>query len=387
MLKRILEKRLRAAVRKYPVTAVVGPRQSGKTTLVRRAFPKLAYASLETPDTRTFALEDPRRFLARFPNGVIIDEAQRVPELFSYIQTIVDERKRTGLFILTGSQHFSFMEKISQSLAGRVSILKLMPFSMDELRRAKKLPRSLDRLMFSGGYPRIYDKRLDPTDWLQSYVETYLDRDVRQIKNVGDLSSFHRFIRMAAHRSGQLLNLSSLAGDCGITHNTAKAWISILEASFLIFLLQPHHKNFNKRLKRSPKLYFYDTGLLCYLLGITKSDDLSVHSMRGAVFENFILSELTKRRFNEGLRSDLYFWQDKLGREVDCVIQKGELLVPVEIKSGHTIGGDFFKNLNYWRKLSGTPAERSFLVYAGDQSQDRRDGRVLGWRDLRKLPV
>lgn len=387
MLQRLLKDRLRAAVKKYPVAAVVGPRQSGKTTLVRRTFPRKAYVSLENPDTRAFALEDPRRFLGRYPRGVILDEAQRAPDLFSYIQTIADESGREGLFILTGSQHFGFMEKVTQSLAGRVSILKLLPFSVEELRHGRKLPPALDDVLFTGGYPRIYHKRLDPTDWLQGYVETYLDRDVRQIKNVGDLSIFHRFLRMTAHRCGRLLNLSSLAIDCGITHNTAKAWLSILEASFLIFLLPSHHRNFNKRLKKSPKLYFYDTGLLCFLLGITGSEELAVHAMRGAVFESFVLSELMKHRWNRGLHYDLYFWQDKLGREVDCIIEKGQRVTPVEIKSGQTIGADFFQNLNYWRNLARCGPENAFLVYAGRQSQNRRDGHVLGWKDLHKLPV
>lgn len=386
MVPRILQGRLLAAVRKVPVLAIVGPRQAGKTTLARAAFPRLPYASLENPDVRRFASEDPRGFLAQFPRGAVLDEVQRVPDLFSYIQTLVDEGKVRGPLVLTGSQHFGLMERISQSLAGRVAVSKLLPFSLEELELSPWPPSDLNALLFTGGYPRIYDKGLKPTDWLGDYVETYLERDVRLIKNVGDLTSFHRFLRMAAHRCGQLLNLSSLASDCGVTHNTAKAWLSILEASFLVFLLPPYHRNFRKRIKKSPKLYFYDTGLACYLLGISRREELAAHAIRGALFESFVLSELLKRRFNHGLTYDLFFWQDKLGREIDCLIESGSRLTPVEIKAGRTVGGDYFQNLAYWERISGASARGSCVVYAGETGQRRSAGRVLGWRELEDLP-
>jgi predicted AAA+ superfamily ATPase len=328
---------------------------------------------------------DPHGFLGQFPAGAVLDEVQRVPELLSYIQTIVDQKAVEGLFVLTGSQNFLLMDTVAQSLAGRVAIHKLLPLSLEELEASGRPPSGLDELLFRGGYPRLYGKPLDSTQWLGDYVETYLERDVRQLKNVGDLSSFHRFLRMAAYRCGQLLNLSSLASDCGISHNTAKAWLSVLEASFLVFLLMPHHKNFNKRLKKSPKLYFHDTGLLCFLLGVAKPQELAAHSMRGAVFESFVLGELQKFRLNHGARCELYFWQDKLGREVDCLIEKGETLIPLEVKAGRTIGADYFRNLEYWRSLSGSPAGFSRLVYAGEEGQNRREARVLGWRDLGRL--
>ncbi|MFC1522366.1 ATP-binding protein, partial [Elusimicrobiota bacterium] len=382
MYPRILAKRLTDSARKYPVVAILGPRQSGKTTLAKAVFPKKPYASLENPDIRALAISDPRRFLGQFKSGAVIDEAQRAPELFSYIQTIVDEKQQNGMFILTGSQHFLLMEKISQSLAGRISLNRLLPLSQEELSGAGISRSSLNETMFTGGYPRIIKGSLNPSDWLSGYIETYLERDVRDIKNVGDLSAFYRFLRMLAHRSGQLLNLSSLANDCGITHNTAKSWLSVLEASFITFPLLPHFQNFNKRFKKSPKVHFYDSGLLCFLLGITNADELTAHSMRGPIFESFIISEILKKRFNAGLRSNLFFWQDKLGREVDCIIDKGQKVYPVEIKSGQTITPEFFKNLNYWNKLSGANPDNAFLVYAGSDSQSRSQGNVLSWKNL-----
>ncbi len=387
MIPRRIERRLKEAARKYPVVAIVGPRQSGKTTLAKSVFPRLPYATLENPDARAFALEDPKRFLSQFKGGAILDEVQRAPDLLSYIQTIVDEQRKSGLFILTGSQHFGLVEKITQSLAGRVSIQKLLPFSIEELSDAKRLAPTLNEVIFTGGYPRIFDKRLSPTDWLGNYVETYLERDVRHIKNLGDLSTFHRFLRMIAYRCGQLVNFSSIASDCGITHNTAKAWLSILEASYLVHLMPPHYRNFDKRLKKSSKLYFYDSGLACFLLGITRPEELLAHSMRGALFESFVISELIKRRFNEGLLFELYFWQDKLGKEIDCLIEKGSRLIPVEIKSGITVAGDYFDNIAYWERLAKISPGRSYLIYAGEGIQERKNGKVLGWRDLGRLPL
>lgn len=386
MYRRLLEGPLKKASKKYPLVSLVGPRQSGKTTLAKSVFTEKPYVSLENPQTLTFATEDPQGFLGQYPDGAILDEVQRAPSLFSYLQTIVDEKQREGLFVLTGSQNFTLMEKVTQSLAGRVSINRLMPFSLPELQKGLNDLPSLNTLLFTGGYPRIYDKGLSPGDWLGNYVETYLERDVRSLKNVGDLSSFRKFLRMCAARSGHLLNLSSLGNDCGVTHNTAKAWLSVLEAGFLVFLLQPHFKNFNKRLIKSPKLFFYDTGLLCYLLGISKAEELATHSLRGAIFETFVIGELMKSHTNAGLTPHLYFWQDKSGKEIDCLIEKGERLIAVEIKAGQTITEDYFRNLEYWTRLSKSDPADTYVVYAGKENQKRKTGRVLGWRNLDQLP-
>ncbi len=377
---------LQKKAKEYPVLAVLGPRQSGKSTLCWMAFPDKKYVSLENPDERAFALKDPKRFLEQFPEGGIIDEAQYAPDLFSYIQTIVDREKRDGMFVLTGSQNFNLMEKISQSLAGRVSIHKLLPFSLHELQANRHPPPSLNEMLFTGGYPRIYDKSLFPMDWLSNYVETYLDRDVRLLKNIGDLSTFHLFIKMCASRSGQLLNLTSLGNDCGISHTTARQWLSVLETSFIIHLLPPHFKNFDKRLKKSPKLYFYDTGLLCYLLSITKAEDLAYHGQRGAIFETFVVSEMIKARYHSDKPHNLYFWQDKR-KEVDCLIDQGTRLIPVEIKSGQTVNDDFFEGLAYWNQVSSTSPKNNWLIYGGLEDQKRSAARVLGWRSLDQLPL
>lgn len=379
----------------YPVVTVTGPRQSGKTTLVRDAFPKHAYVSLETPDAREFAVDDPRGFLGQFPGGVILDEVQRVPGLLSYIQGIVDEQNVPGRFILTGSQNLSLLEHVSQSLAGRTSVFQLLPFSRAELERRKPLhpdeigrviprrPPSQDTLfetLIKGFYPRIHDRGLDPQEWLRNYYQTYVERDVRSIKNIGDLDAFSRFVRLCAGRSGQLLNLASLGTDCGITHSTAARWLSVLEASFLVHLLRPHHRNFGKRLMKSPKLYFLDTGLLCYLLRIRTTDELFSHSSRGAVFETFVVNELLKTCLNLGLEPDIWFWRDSTGREVDLLIEHGAGLVPIEIKSGETVVSDFFKGLEYWQALPGQEDATSALVYGGDTSTRRNGRAVYSWR-------
>jgi len=399
MIRRTIETTLREVAGQYPVVTLTGPRQSGKTTLVRAIFKDHEYASLEDPEVRGFALEDPRGFLAQFSGPVVLDEAQRAPDLFSYIQTIVDREDSPGLFILSGSQNFLLLKSISQSLAGRCAVLHLLPFSLSELERRPPLPlatigRELPAAagpssrfevmatLHQGFYPRIHDKSLDPGRWLSSYFQTYVERDVREIVNVGDLESFGRFVRLCAGRNGQLLNLTSLANDCGVTHTTARRWISILEASFLITLLRPHHRNFGKRLIKAPKLYFLDTGLLCYLLRIRSPEDLRLHASRGAVFESFVLSELLKNYLHRGLESDLYFWRDATGHEVDILIEQAQELIAVEIKSAQTIASDFFAGLNYWQKLLGDRDAPAALVYAGDQRCRRRGVIVYSWCSL-----
>ncbi len=381
-ISRDAENQLQHFAHGYPVVVVTGPRQSGKSTLVRHAFPEHPYVSLEDLDQQDFAESDPRGFLKQFAEGAILDEAQRCPALFSYLQTRVDERQQPGEFILTGSQQFGLLSGITQSLAGRAALLTLLPMSYGELQRAGKIGDSLNQVLFEGTYPPIFDRGLEPRPWCGNYVRTYLERDVRQLIKVQDLGTFQRFLKLCAGRTGQLLNLSSLANDCGITHNTAKAWISVLEASYIVHLLPPHHQNFNKRLVKTPKLYFLDTGLAVWLLGIQTPDQLSTHVQRGALFETWVIGELLKARYNAGEVSNLYFWRDRSGHEIDLLVDHGSTLSPVEIKSGQTINRDYFKGLEFWRKLAGQSAGQACLVYGGDTRQRRSDVTILPWNNI-----
>ncbi len=394
MIQRHISSIIKEAAAQYPIVAVTGPRQSGKTTLCRSLFPNHVYVNLEKPDTRAFALEDPNGFLAQFKKPVILDEIQRVPELFSYIMVLADEKKAMGEFILTGSQNFHLQEAISQSLAGRCAILKLLPFSNRELAGAPLQDlfdiRNWDtsattngdafERIFRGSYPPIYDRKIKPTNWLAQYTQSYLERDVRTLVNVGDLDSFERFLRLAAGRSGQVLNLESLANDAGVSPVTAKRWLSLLIASYVVFLLRPHQKNFNKRLTKSPKLYFYDTGLICYLLNIRSTDALILHSQRGAIFETYIVSEMMKTALNSGIEPPLYFWRDSQGHEIDLLVEDNEKLFPIEIKSGQTVNGSMFEGLHYWQKLSGTTD--GALYYSGHESYARSGIDVRAWDSL-----
>ena len=366
----------------YPILSVSGPRQSGKTTLVRQVFSDYAYVNLERLDNRLAAEEDPRRFLERYEDrGLIIDEAQKVPALFSYLQVLVDERGTMGQFILTGSQNFLLLDQVSQSLAGRVAPHTLLPFSQQEL--APSSCSNLEESLFTGGYPVLYDRGVAPTDYFPAYIQTYVERDVRSLRNIGDLSAFQRFLRVCAGRVGQLLDLSGLGNDLGINYKTARAWISVLEASYIAFLLYPHHENFSKRLIKSPKLYLYDTGLLCSILGLESADQLATHYLRGAIFENWVIAETIKRHVNAGRRPDLYFWRDNTGNEIDLLFDRGGRRQVVEIKAGTTLGTDQFKGLRYYRKLAtALPLEQDYyLIYAGEERQERAHGLVLGWRD------
>lgn len=396
MIARHLKKALVVRARQYPVITLTGPRQSGKTTLVRDAFPRHAYVSLEHPEERAFALDDPRGFLNRFPDPVILDEVQRVPDLLSYIQVSVDENDRAGRFVLTGSQNFLLMEKVSQSLAGRTALFHLLPLSRSELAgRAplpladvgRKIPKRTDPserlvdVLFKGFYPRIHDKGLPPQEWLRNYYQTYVERDVRTLVHVGDLETFGRFVRLCAGRSGQILNASSLGADCGISHATARRWLSVLEASFIIYLLRPYYENFGKRLIKSPKLYFMDTGLLCYLLRIRSADDLISHALRGAVFETFVVVELLKAFLHQGLDPDVYYWRDSTGHEIDLLHAWGPTRIPIEAKSGETAASDFFKGIEYWRSLPGQGDTPAALVYGGDSSMHRNKAVLYRWSD------
>jgi predicted AAA+ superfamily ATPase len=375
------EKKLRQLSRTFKSVAVVGPRQSGKTTLVKSLFKDKPYISLENPDTMRFALEDPRAFLGSYPNGAILDEVQRVPELFSYLQEILDNTKKKGLFILTGSNNFILQENISQTLAGRIGYLHLLPFSFNELLNAKKMPKNDDAFLLKGSYPPVYQQKIQPTDWYPNYIRTYIERDVRQVKNISELNRFERFLSLLAGRCGQELNMNSLSIEAGVDLKTIQSWISILESSFIVYLLKPHFKNFNKTVVKRPKVYFFDTGLVCSLLRITSVKHLETHPLRGALFETMIMSEFVKQRSNAGLPINLYYWRDKTGHEIDLIIDSASTLLPVEIKSGQTITSEFFKNLEYWCKLSGV--KKSIVLYAGDAKQKRSSGtEVLPWREL-----
>jgi predicted AAA+ superfamily ATPase len=366
----------------FPVLAITGPRQSGKTTLARTLFADKPYVSLEDPEERSFADSDPRGFLARFPQGAILDEVQRCPDLFSYLQGVVDKRKRMGEYILTGSQQFGLMSNISQSMAGRVGLLQLLPFSLAELREGGLLPATLDEMMLRGCYPPLYDRPVAPGDWFPNYVSTYLERDVRQLLAVRDLSLFQRFLKMCAARSGQLLNLSALAADCGISHVTARDWLSVLEASYVVYLLRPHHQNFGKRLVKMPKLYFLDTGLMAYLLGIRDANTLATHASRGALFETLVVSEWVKRQFNAGQVAELYFWRDNVGHEVDLLIPQGNQFMPVEIKSGATFSKDWTAALRKLSVLFGDAALPPGIVFGGEGQYEREGCQVVGWQAL-----
>jgi hypothetical protein len=362
----------------YPVVTITGPRQSGKTTLVLRAFPDKPYVNLEAPDTRELIQMDPRGFLDKHPRGAIFDEIQRVPELLSYIQIIVDKTQQSGMFILTGSHQLELHQAITQSLAGRTALLTLLPLSLVELAEAG-IVISLDELLLNGGYPRIFKDHLDPTKAYRNYFQTYIERDLRQLIHVKDLSQFQKFVRICAGRIGQLLNLESLGNDVGVSSNTIKHWISILEASFIIVRLQPYHENFGKRMIKSPKLYFTDVGLVCYLLGIQNTMQIARDPLRGSLVENLVVVEMMKSRLNQGLDPQLYYFRDTHGHEVDVIFQSGRELIPIEIKASATFHKDFFKNLLFFKNLVGERCPKGFLVYAGEQEQNSGSFEILNY--------
>ncbi len=379
MFARELQAKLLQLSTKFPFVTLTGPRQSGKSTLAKMAFPDYKCVSLEDLDTRDFAETDPRGFIADYPSETIIDEVQRVPSLLSYLQTHSDNTGKMGMYILTGSQNADLMSAVDQSLAGRAGVLTLLPFSHSEMRAAGLTHDSINDEIFTGGYPGIYDRGIEPTDFYPSYIRTYLERDVRRMKDIGDLSKFRKLVKLCAGRIGQLLNKASLALECGVTAPTVDSWLSILEESYIIYFLRPDYNNFSKRLVKSPKLYFYDTGLACSLLELRSPSELSSHYLRGGLFENMVINEFFKSSYNKGMEPSLSFWRDSTGNEVDLLKSGSGGQSGYEIKSGATFSRDFFKGLNFWGSLSGADSTRKSVIYAGDRAMTTSDGLVVPW--------
>jgi predicted AAA+ superfamily ATPase len=370
---------------KYPVLAVTGPRQSGKTTLLRQRFPDYVYVSLENADIRERAMNDPNAFLKKYSDKVILDEVQRVPQLLSYIQTKTDQDNIMGQYILSGSQNFLFLETITQSLAGRVALFKLLPFTFSELAASNFLEDNWQSAVFKGFYPAFFDRNIEPANFYPNYLETYIERDVRNLLSVRDLRQFRLFLKLCAGHAGQLLNLHSLSTDCGISPPTAKTWLSVLESSYIVFTLSPYYRNFNKRVIKAPKLFFYDTGLVCNLLEMDSPEDVDKYFQRGSLFENFIVAEMYKQAFHGGRRPTYYFWQDSHKNEIDMIWEKSGALHLLEIKSGQTVNASFIKNLEKFIAHSDMPIESRRLVYGGNDCYSWKDIEVLGWKDVTSL--
>ena len=387
MIIRLLGSKISMAAEKMPIIAVTGPRQSGKSTLIQQLFPNHTYLNLEDIELRKFALSDPKGFLLNAGKKAIIDEVQYAPELLSYIQVITDREKIAGQFIISGSQNLLLMQSITQSLAGRVAIFNLLPFSLEEIRQTHFALPNYEDYILKGFYPRIYDLDLNPTTWLQDYLKTYVERDVRQILNVGDLGTFRQFLEICAGRIGQLVNFSEIGNMIGISYQTVNKWISVLETSFILYTLRPYHQNFNKRIVKSPQLYFYDTGLACALLNLRHVEDLNRHFSKGALFENFVINEILKNQLNRNLSPKNYFWNVSGSYEIDFLLDQGGQLLPIEIKSSRTIGNHFFDGLKYFQNLSGALPTESYLVYGGDEVQKRNIAQVLSWKKLHEIPL
>lgn len=381
MIQREAQKKVEYFATKFPVVTVTGPRQSGKSTLLKNSFPTYQYVSLEDPDIRLFAQQDPRGFLKTYPSKSIIDEVQNVPELFSYIQTQVDSVNEPGMYILSGSQNFLLMESISQSLAGRTAVVKLLPLSLDEIKQIDT-KIELNELMFTGSYPRIYDKQIPPTEFYSFYIQTYVERDVRLLRNITDLNLFIKFTKLCAARVGQLLNVNSLANECGISIQTVNAWLSVLETSYIIYFLKPYHKNLNKRVVKSSKLFFYDTGLLSSLLSIESVSQLEFHYLRGNIFENWVINEILKKHYNNGIEPAISFWRDSNGNEVDLILEQGDSTRVFEIKSSSTLKMNYFKGLKVWQKLTDCPHENLSVIYAGETNFLSSEGTFISWKEL-----
>lgn len=382
MVNRLISDKIKDLLGKFPIVTLTGARQCGKSTLLKNLLPEYRYVSLEDPDMRRAVSGDPRSFLDNFSDRTIIDEAQYVPELFSYIQTKVDDENRPGMYVLSGSHNFLLMESVTQSLAGRVAILKLAPFSISELRSAGMLPDSPSELILNGGYPRVYDWRISPEDYYPNYVMTYLERDVRLLRNINDFSRFELFLRLCASRVGQQISFTALSNECGISVQTAKDWISILESSYLVFRLPPYYKNFGKRLVKTPKLYFYDTGLVCSLLGLQTSSQMMFSDMKGALFENLVIADMLKKSLFAGKQPQLYYWRDSNGNEVDLLEENGGQLNAYEIKSGSSLRLDWFRGLDGFAALSGIDASGKSVIYAGDFNYLTESGKFVSWKEL-----
>ena len=384
MINRIAEKLVLSYSKQFRALAIVGPRQSGKTTLVKKVFPQKAYISLENPDERLLAESDPRAFLARFPKGAILDEAQRVPILFSYLQQVLDETVKDGLFILTGSNNFLLQQSVSQTLAGRIGYIDLLLLSFAEIQEFGDSTKSTNQLILQGCYPEIYDKKRMPGIWFPSYIRTYVERDIKLLRNIENSLLFNRFLQLCAGRSGQQLNVASLSNECGIDVKTVNAWLGILQSSYIIHLLPPYFKSFNKRIVKTPKLYFTDTGLACSLLGIHQENELSVSHFRGALFENYLIMELLKKKYNEGSNAQLYYWRDNKGVEVDALIDTGKKLLPIEIKSAQTYQEEYLHSMNQWNGFSGNKG--GLLLYDGSlEFKKGSEIKIMNWRKVQEL--
>jgi predicted AAA+ superfamily ATPase len=381
MIQRGASNKIKQLARKFPAVGLLGPRQSGKTTLAKELFPKKPYISFENQDNVLLATKDPRAFLGQYKNGAIFDEIQRVPQLLSYMQGVIDAQpNKVGLFIITGSQNLLLLESISQTLAGRIAFIHLLPFSFTELEGSKYGKQSLNKLILNGGYPRLYDKKINPVDYYPNYLLTYVERDVRQIKNISSLALFQRFLKVCASRVGQEVNYTSIGNDTGVDQKTIMSWFGILEASFIAFRLQPFYKNLGKRLTQMPKLYFYDTGLCCSLLELETESHVNTHPLRGALFENLIILELLKARYNNGQRGNLFYWRDRTGNEIDVLIDQSSQVIPVEIKTASTFNTDYVKGINYWKKVN-PDTKKAFVIYTG-KSAFLDSSQILNWKDL-----
>lgn len=382
-IKRDISVKIKDALGKYPIVAIIGPRQSGKTTLCQLLKPKFTYVNLEDISLRSFAKEDPKGFLETYKGGVIIDEIQYVPDLFSYLQVYTDKRKKNGEYIITGSQNFLMLENISQSLAGRVALFNLLPLSLKELKSSNIVFENWEEYILNGSFPRKWVYNIDATDFYENYVRTYVERDVRLIKNISNLDTFQKFIQLLAGRTGQLFNQSSLGNELGVDNKTINSWMNLLEASFIAFKLKPYHNNFNKRIVKTPKIYFYDTGLLAYLLGIRTLKDIQVHFAKGQLFENFIILEKLKQAWNSKSHDNFYFWRDRSGNEIDLLIERSNRLIAVEIKSGKTISSDFFNSL--YQFIKDKNGIKAYLIFGGTEIQKRSELTVLGFNHLNKF--
>ena len=389
MIQRTLQKKINELSGYYPAVVVTGPRQSGKTTLCRMTFPEKPYVSLESLDSRNFAIEDPRGFLAEYADGAIIDEIQQAPDLLSYLQGDIDLRPDTGRFILTGSQHFGLSQSISQSLAGRCGVLVLLPPGIEELHEFDNAPRDLLNTLWQGAYPRIYDQNIPAHQWLADYTTTYVQRDARQVINIGDLQTFSGFMKLCAGRTAQEINLAALGSDVGVSHNTIRAWLSVLETSFIVHRLPAWHINIRKQVVKAPKLHFFDSGLACYLLGIQQPEQLRHHPLRGAIFESWVFSEVFKSYMHNGLQPHLFHYRESRGIEIDLILEQARALAAVEVKSGATVSRDFFRNFGLLperlQRLPSPPDLHNYLVYGGEVSQKRSQVEVLSWREIGRL--